>query len=474
MTETTSVSEVPEEFIEIAVTQLDYSDANLRAKLEVGGDGGVGGLRASIAQAGVVEPLIVRPVDYDDGDRRYEVVAGNRRLAAAMQAGLETVPCLVRDLDDQQRDEIMLIENLQRVDLAPSEEAVGYGRLAEAGWTIKQLAERIGRSQKHVKGRLKLLELPVDVRVMVDAGELTLEQAGEVARLYEADELDDSQIAETLEEVRSSPWPAERVIERALAEAKFEVALAKAIERLDASNYDYEVIRDYGDRVRVLSEQGYRWVVGPNDRDQFGDSNEVVIDDLAAHDQLECARLVLAADRPGKPKAIRACADPSAHTTKRAEREGALPAADYDQRKEDRSARREERRVERERQEAERRHRAATVAGARKAQAVAVVAAQLVAAASEQDVAEACRTLGVEPRVVEESVWTSDGGKGTRSRKDWFLALRDHLDGADPSGMRFLRAALALALSTSSWSPVVDVGAAKRSLLEQFSDPGEE
>lgn len=457
-----------DQYHEIDVAQLDYSDENLRRKLEVGGDGDVASLRASVAHAGIVEPLVVCPDGVDDDGARYRVVAGNRRLAAALQVGLEAVPCIVRELDENERNEVMLIENLQRADLAPTEEAVGYGRLAEAGWTAGDLAERIGRSEKHVRSRLRLLELPERARAMVDSGELTLEAAGELTRLYETDEVSDEQIDEALEVMRDSAWAPERIVERTVAAAKFESALAKAVEKLDGQPIEYEVLRGEEDRQRVLREAGWRVVVGPDDRPPYMEGLHVNIDDVAGHDEMTCSRLLLLADRPGKPETRRACADPKAHTTKRAEREGGLPSADYHDRREERERKRAEREAERERVEGERRRLATAVAGARKQESVSIVASSLLASASDQEAAEVCRVLGLEPVTVEEA--TMDGGR--RERKDWTATLRGRLEGRDPSSVGFLRVALALALVRRDWSPLVDADEVKRGLLEQFADPG--
>ncbi|HVY43831.1 MAG TPA: ParB/RepB/Spo0J family partition protein [Hyphomicrobiaceae bacterium] len=127
-------------------------------------------LADSIRQKGLVQPILVRP----DGGQMYEIVAGERRWRAAQKAGLHTVPVIVRDLADQEVLELAIIENVQRADLNPIEEAAGYNELIERyGYTQEALAEVIGKSRSHLANTLRLLKLPEGVRAMVQEGQLT-------------------------------------------------------------------------------------------------------------------------------------------------------------------------------------------------------------------------------------------------------------------------------------------------------------
>lgn len=127
-------------------------------------------LAASIAQKGVLQPLIVT----EGRDGGWELVSGERRWRAAQQAGLATVPVIVRQVDDRDLLEIALIENLQREDLDAIEEATGYRRLIdEFGATQAELAEHLGRSRPAVANALRLLDLPDQVQAMVRQGRLT-------------------------------------------------------------------------------------------------------------------------------------------------------------------------------------------------------------------------------------------------------------------------------------------------------------
>jgi len=127
-------------------------------------------LAASIAQKGVLQPLIVTPGQ----NGGWELVSGERRWRAAQQAGLATVPVVVREVDDRDLLEIALIENLQREDLDAIEEATGYRRLIdEFGATQAELAEHLGRSRPAVANALRLLDLPAEVQTRVREGVLS-------------------------------------------------------------------------------------------------------------------------------------------------------------------------------------------------------------------------------------------------------------------------------------------------------------
>ncbi|MFT4180461.1 MAG: ParB/RepB/Spo0J family partition protein [Rhizobium sp.] len=127
-------------------------------------------LASSIRQHGIVQPVVVRTVSSD----RFEIIAGERRWRAAQLAGLIEIPVIVRDVDDKTALEIAIVENVQRADLNPLEEALGYEQLiAEHGYTQNDLGEIIGKSRSHVANSLRLLKLPDPVRDMLAAGSLS-------------------------------------------------------------------------------------------------------------------------------------------------------------------------------------------------------------------------------------------------------------------------------------------------------------
>lgn len=135
----------------------------------------LGELRESIRVAGLLQPITVRKLSTGNG---YELVAGERRLRAVKSLGWAKVPALVRDYDDQTSLALALVENLQREDLNPIEEAEGYARLSgEFGLTQAELAELVGKDRSTIANLLRVLQLPAGVRKLLETGELTLGHA---------------------------------------------------------------------------------------------------------------------------------------------------------------------------------------------------------------------------------------------------------------------------------------------------------
>ena len=127
-------------------------------------------LADSIKEHGLIQPLLVRPL----GDERYQLVAGERRWRACRMLGLDEVPAIVREMTDAEVMELALIENLQREDLTPLEEAAGYRDLMETyGLTQEEAAKRVGKSRSAVANTLRLLQLPEQVRLLVEEGRLS-------------------------------------------------------------------------------------------------------------------------------------------------------------------------------------------------------------------------------------------------------------------------------------------------------------
>ncbi len=143
-------------------------------------------LAESIREKGIMQPLLVRPSGGDPDI--YELIAGERRWRAAQRAGLHEVPVIIREASDRESLELVIIENVQRADLNPLEEAAGYGQLMEQfDYTQNDLAQVIGKSRSHVANTLRLLKLPESVRGMLARGELT---AGHARTLITADDPD--------------------------------------------------------------------------------------------------------------------------------------------------------------------------------------------------------------------------------------------------------------------------------------------
>lgn len=130
------------------------------------------GLAESIRTKGVMQPLLVRAGN--DGPGSYEIIAGERRWRAAQLAGIHELPVIIRDLSDRETLEVALLENIQREDLSPLEEADAYQRLIdEFGHTQQELADTLGKSRSHIANLLRLLGLSLEIRSMVENDELS-------------------------------------------------------------------------------------------------------------------------------------------------------------------------------------------------------------------------------------------------------------------------------------------------------------
>lgn len=148
------------------------------------GDAELTDLAQSIREHGVVQPVVARPSPTQAG--RYEIIAGERRWRAAQRAGLTEIPIIVRDVNDRTALELAIIENVQRTDLNPVEEALGYQQLIDDhGYTQADLGQVIGKSRSHVANTLRLLKLPDVIRDMLVDGALS---AGHARTLVTAED----------------------------------------------------------------------------------------------------------------------------------------------------------------------------------------------------------------------------------------------------------------------------------------------
>ena len=137
-------------------------------------------LAASIREHGVLQPILVRP----RGPNRYQLIAGERRWRASKIAGVETIPALIEDIDDDTALEISIIENLQREDISPLDEAAMYDRmLREHGYSIRKLAEKLGKDKGYLENRLRLADAPVEIRELVSLRKDTLSHAYELMKV---------------------------------------------------------------------------------------------------------------------------------------------------------------------------------------------------------------------------------------------------------------------------------------------------
>ena len=186
-------------------------------------------LADSIRAKGVLQPIVVRPDDEAEG--RFQIVAGERRWRAAQMAGLHKVPAVVRTLTDSEVLELAIIENIQREDLNPVEEAAGYRSLIDRfGHSQEQIASALGKSRSHIANLLRLLNLPESVQEHLRAGRLT---AGHARALITA---------------RDPELLAQKVIQRGLSVRETE-ALAREATRPVANKKDSRAEKDADTRV---------------------------------------------------------------------------------------------------------------------------------------------------------------------------------------------------------------------------------
>lgn len=184
-------------------------------------------LAASIRTYGVMQPLVVRPI----GSGRWEIIAGERRYRAAQLAGLAEVPVVVREVPDELALALALIENIQREDLNPLEQAQAIRRLIdEFGYSHERAAEAIGRSRSATTNLLRLLNLAEPVQTMLLAGDLDMGHARALLPLERADQI---MLAHRAVEKRLTVREAERLVQRALTEAKMPPAERRAVQQRD-------------------------------------------------------------------------------------------------------------------------------------------------------------------------------------------------------------------------------------------------
>lgn len=161
----------------LAVSQMKPGKFQPRRQFE---EEAIADLVESVREKGILQPILVRPIDGG-----FEIIAGERRWRAAQRAQLHEVPVIIREFSDKEALEVALVENLQRQDLSPLEEADGYRRLVdEFSHTQEELAKAVGKSRSHVANMMRLLALPDPIKAMVEAKQLS---AGHARALLTAD-----------------------------------------------------------------------------------------------------------------------------------------------------------------------------------------------------------------------------------------------------------------------------------------------
>jgi ParB family chromosome partitioning protein len=179
-------------------------------------EGALTELAASIREQGLLQPILVRPIALHNGAQHYEIIAGERRFRAAQIAGLTEVPVLVKDVDDQTTAAMALIENIQREDLNPLEEAQGIHRLiTDFDFTHEKAALSVGRSRSAVSNLLRLLNLAKPVQTMLMAGDIDM---GHARALLAVDGATQITLANQVVAKRMSVRDAEKLVTRTTAE----------------------------------------------------------------------------------------------------------------------------------------------------------------------------------------------------------------------------------------------------------------
>ncbi|MYM63787.1 ParB/RepB/Spo0J family partition protein [Pseudomaricurvus sp. HS19] len=201
-------------------------------------------LSESIKAQGVMQPIVVRPIDSE----RYEIIAGERRWRATQLAGLDTIPCVVRDVPDEAAIAMALIENIQREDLNPMEEAMALKRLQdEFELTHQQVAEAVGKSRTTVTNLLRLLALTDDVKTMLEHGDLEM---GHARALLSLDAAEQREIARQVVAKGLSVRQTEAAV-RKLQQEQPEVAASSAAASADVKQLEESLSEKVGVPVSI-------------------------------------------------------------------------------------------------------------------------------------------------------------------------------------------------------------------------------
>jgi ParB family transcriptional regulator, chromosome partitioning protein len=213
---------------ELNVTQMQAGKYQPRTRMD---EGGLQELAASIKTQGIMQPILVRPVGTNKatGEIKYEIIAGERRFRAAQIAGLEVLPVLVRDVDDQAAAAMALIENMQREDLNPLEEAQGIHRLiTDFSFTHEQAASAVGRSRSAVSNLLRLMNLASAVQTMLMAGDIDM---GHARALLAVDAATQINLANMVIAKRLSVRETEKLVTKTLEDQKASPTEARQKEK---------------------------------------------------------------------------------------------------------------------------------------------------------------------------------------------------------------------------------------------------
>jgi ParB/RepB/Spo0J family partition protein len=172
----------PTRSVGVRIVPLDHIEANPQQPRLAFDQETLDELAASIREHGVLQPILVRPV----GPNTYQLIAGERRWRASKLAGLDSIPALIEEIDDDTALEISIIENLQREDISPLDEAAMYDRMVrEHGYSIRKLADKLGKDKGYLENRLRLADAPEEIRELVSLRKDTLSHAYELLKVQD-------------------------------------------------------------------------------------------------------------------------------------------------------------------------------------------------------------------------------------------------------------------------------------------------
>jgi ParB family chromosome partitioning protein len=228
----------------LPVSKLQAGKYQPRTRMD---EGALAELAESIRAQGIMQPILVRPIDAAKG--RYEIIAGERRFRAAQLAGLTEVPVLVREVADEHAAAMALIENIQREDLNPLEEAQGVKRLLdEFGLTHEQAATAIGRSRSATSNLLRLLNLAGPLQTMLLAGDIDM---GHARALLAVDNATQIQLANQIIAKRLSVREAEKLVAKAAIDASPKVKKSEKNNLRDVTRLEETLSDQLGTKVTL-------------------------------------------------------------------------------------------------------------------------------------------------------------------------------------------------------------------------------
>jgi ParB family chromosome partitioning protein len=242
---------------EIPLDQIDPNPYQTRSQVD---QGQLAELAASITANGVVQPILVRPL----ASGRFQLIAGERRWRASELAGKQTIPAILRQVSDEQAMEITIVENLQRADLNPMEQARAFERLArEFHMTQEQMAVRTGKDRATVANFLRLLRLPASVQARVEAGDISFGHARALLAFEHAEEIEKAaqrvaalslSVRQTENYVQSLLHPEKSAKKKVKPEPPIDPNVREVQDRLQRALGLKVTVEDHNGRGRVIIE----------------------------------------------------------------------------------------------------------------------------------------------------------------------------------------------------------------------------